>query len=202
MTCREEVLAASDVLCESDRVDFTPADVIKAMRHSGSTYKDSTIRTHVVSHLLEDGTLIRYRLARHRGRPAEPSTPSPTASADRITEDQVKAALQTYLEADGWTVTVAWGRERGIDIAARRSGKRLVIEAKGEAPAGPQQVNYFLDVLGELVQRMDGPTADYGVALPEHRQYRGLVDRLPALARQRLGLRIWFVDDAGRVVEA
>lgn len=101
--------------------------------------------------------------------------------------------MKAHLEANGWTVTVAWGRVRGIDIDARRAGDRLIIEAKGEAPAGPQQVNYFLGALGELIQRMDDPTAQYGLALPDHPQYRGLVDRLPALARERLGLEVFFI---------
>lgn len=209
VTCRDEVLAASEVLStETLRVDFSPAEILGRMRASGSAYKDSTIRTHVTAHMTEDGTLIRsargrYRLARHRTRSAEDPPPAKTARTpnDRITEDQVKAALKAHLEADGWTVTVAWGRERGIDIDGRWEGQRVVIEAKGEAPPGPQQVNYFLGALGELIQRMDDPTATYGVALPDHRQYRGLVERLPSLAKERLGLRVWFVDDDGTVTE-
>lgn len=39
--------------------------------------------------------------------------------------------------------------------------------------------------VGELVQRMDDPDARYGLALPNSRQYHGLVDRLPDLAKQR-----------------
>jgi hypothetical protein len=52
---------------------------------------------------------------------------------------------------------VAWGRVRGIDIDARHpDGRRYVIEAKAEVGRnGPQQVNYFVGMLGELVQRMD-----------------------------------------------
>lgn len=209
MTCREEVLVAFEALnTETLRVDFSPSEILARMRAYGSTYKDSTIRTHVTAHMTEDGTLVRsapgrYRLARHRTRPAGEPSPAMNAGAqnDRITEDQVKAALKDHLEADGWTVTVAWGRERRTDIDARREGQRVVIEAKGEAPAGPQQVNYFLGALGELVQRMDDSTATYGVALPDHRQYRGLVDRLPSLARERLGPRAWFVDGDGTVTE-
>jgi hypothetical protein len=96
-------------------------------------------------------------------------------------------------------VEVRWGRDRGIDIDAHRGPERWVIEAKGEARAGPQQVNYFLNALGELLQRMDDPNAQYGLALPAHRQYRGLVDRLPLLARRRIRLAILFVDEHGEV---
>ena len=126
---------------------------------------------------------------------AEPQPP-PTTS-DRITEDDVKHAISKYLEDHGFTVTVAWGRTRGIDIDASRGSDRLIIEAKAEVPNPPQQVNYFLNALGELVQRMNDPNARYGLALPDNRQYRGLVDRLPPLARARLGLNVYFVRRSG-----
>jgi hypothetical protein len=132
---------------------------------------------------------------------AEPTSPHPASiSAVRlIAEDQVKAAVKLHLEADCWVVKVAWGRERGIDILARRGDETLIVEAKGEAANPPQQVNYFLGALGELIQRMTVVTASYGLALPDNRQYRGLVQRLPGLARERLNLVIFYVDPAGTV---
>lgn len=208
MTCREEVLAAFEALhTRTGFVDFAPAEVLAEMRARGSGYQTTTIRTHVTAHMVEDQSLIRsgrgrYRLARHRDRPdMQPPSEAGSGEAGRIAEDTVKAALKAHLESEGWTVTVAWGRERGIDIDARRGAERLIVEAKGEAPAGPQQVNYFLGALGELVQRMGDPTATYGLALPDHRQYRGLVERVPRLARERLHLRIWFVRADGAVTE-
>lgn len=60
-------------------------------------------------------------------------------------------------------------------------------------------MNYFLNVPGELVQRMDDPDAAYGLAVPNHRQYHGLVDRLPLLARRRLSLDVLFVEKSGQV---
>lgn len=117
----------------------------------------------------------------------------------RITEDEVKEAVRAHLTARGFDVAVAWGRVRGIDIDARHpDGRRYVIEAKAEVgKAGPQQVNYFLGMLGELVQRMDDAQASYGIALPDNRQYRGLVDRLPALAKERLRLAVLWVSREG-----
>lgn len=79
----------------------------------------------------------------------------------------------------------------------------MVIEAKAEfGRNGPQQVNYFLAMLGEILQRMDGPSATYAIALPDNKQYRGLVSRLPAFARERLGLVVFWVerDDTGLTV--
>jgi hypothetical protein len=204
VTCREEVIAAFERLGrESEHVDFTPAQIITAMRTAGSVYRDSTIRTHVVAHMFDDGTLVRvgpgrYRLARHRHR-AVVEQPSPSLAGDRITEDAVKLAVKRDLEAEGWRVEVRWGRDRGIDIDARRGNERLIVEAKGEAPPGPQQVNYFLGALGELVRRMTEPMARYGLALPDNAQYRGLVGRLPAYARERFRLDVFFVDGGGQV---
>ena len=76
----------------------------------------------------------------------------------------------------------------------------MLLEAKGSAVNPPQQVNYFLSALGELLQRMSDPAATYGLALPDSQQYRGLAGRLPALAWQRMRLTVLFVskDDAGR----
>jgi hypothetical protein len=129
---------------------------------------------------------------------APPPVPPPSAAGrggvEPLSEDEVKQAIAGYLGAQGYDVHVAWGRTRGIDIDARRQGERLIIEAKGQvATPGPQQVNYFLGALGELVQRMHDPDAGYGLALSDVPQYRGLVDRLPASARERLRLSIFFV---------
>lgn len=52
-------------------------------------------------------------------------------------------------------------------------------------------------MLGELVQRMDDAQASYGIALPDNRQYRGLVDRLPALAKERLRLTTFWISRDG-----
>lgn len=100
--------------------------------------------------------------------------------------------MKAHLEGEGFVVTVAWARTRGADIVAARPGARLVLEAKGEVLLHPQQVNYFLGALGELVQRMDDPDSAYGLALPDNRQYRGLVSRLPTFGRERLGLRVFL----------
>ena len=124
---------------------------------------------------------------------------------DLLKEDEVKLAVRDHLRAEGYDVSVAWGHERGIDIEARKPGDRILIEAKGEVARPPQQVNYFLGALGELVQRLADPGARYGLALPDNRQYRGLVERLPVFARQQLRLRVYLVSrsaDGYRVIEA
>lgn len=132
----------------------------------------------------------------------ESSSHHPEDSAtDSLSEDDVKQKLQAWLEAAGWKVTVVWGRGQGIDIDARHHDRRWVIEAKGRGSLDPMRVNYFLGVLGELLQRMNDPEAKYSIALPDLPQFRGLWDRLPALAKQRTGISSLFVADSGRVEE-
>jgi hypothetical protein len=109
-----------------------------------------------------------------------------------LTEDEIKAALEKYLEEEGNRVlSVAWGRTRGVDIEATGPEGRILIEVKGDAPTPQMQGNYFLGALGELLQRMEDPDATYAIALPDRPRFRGLVQRFPEEARRRLAL-VWL----------
>lgn len=123
----------------------------------------------------------------------------PPSAGQPISEDAVKAAVRDFLAAQGLHVEVRWGRDRGVDITATGPNERWIIEAKGEVVSPQQQGNYFLGALGELVQRMDDPHARYALALPDTARCRGLVRRLPGLARQRLSLTVFFVHRDGTV---
>ena len=124
---------------------------------------------------------------------------SPSKKTDGLTEDEVKHAIQQWLEQDGWTTTVRWGHQQGIDIEAFRPGERWVIEAKGSGSRQPMRVNYFLSMLGELLQRMNDPNARYSIALPDLPQYVALWSRLPALAKERGRISALFVSQDGSV---
>lgn len=143
-----------------------------------------------------DGKIVNAIITTDPNPPdgAVPPPPAPRpVGHGLLTEDEVKSAVKDHLEAEGFTVHVAWGRERGVDLDAHHpDGRRWLIEAKGEVAAGPQQVNYFLGALAQLVQRMEDPDATYALALPDNRQYRGLVERLPDLAKDRLGLWVFW----------
>ena len=118
-------------------------------------------------------------------------------------EDQLKAHLERWLNADGWRARVAWGRERGVDIeAVGRDGERWLIEVKGCGSRSAMRVNYFIAVLGETLQRMDDANAKYSIALPDMPQFHGLWDRLPLLAKERTRISMLFVGADGRVREA
>lgn len=60
-------------------------------------------------------------------------------------------------------------------------------------------VNYFLGVLAETLQRMDDPNAKYSIALPDVKQFRNLWNRLPLLAKKRTGITEIFIDEQGKV---
>lgn len=124
--------------------------------------------------------------------PAHPAQPR-SSVAGALAEDEVKTAIRDHFEAQGFTVQIAWGRVRGIDIEARRGAERWAIEAKGEAATDQMGGNYFLNALGELLQRMSDDRTRYAIALPENRRNLGLVARFPDLARRRLGLTVFFV---------
>jgi hypothetical protein len=129
------------------------------------------------------------------------STPPESAQSEMLSEDEVERRLQAWLEASGWQVSVVWGGGRGIDLDAKRKGQRWIIEAKGCGSLDSMRVNYFISILGELLQRMDDPDARYSIALPDMKQFRGLWQRLPQRAKSRTMVSALFVDPSGRVEE-
>jgi hypothetical protein len=116
-------------------------------------------------------------------RPTSVPLTSNSSSTTLLSEDDIKRQLQVWLEAMGWQAQVIWGHGRGIDIEARRSGQRWVIEVKGSGSLNRMRVNYFLTILGELLQRMTDPSTRYSIALPDMKQFRGLWQRLAGTAR-------------------
>jgi len=124
------------------------------------------------------------------------------ALGDPLSEDSIKHVLDRWLRSQGWKTSVAWKRTRGIDIVAARDAERWIIEVKGRGKHSQMQGNYFLAILGSLLERMDDPSARYSVALPDLPSYRGLWQRLPVLAKARTTVTALFVDEAGNVEEA
>src|SRR5258708_5583166 len=147
-----------------------------------------------------DGLLGNY--------PADMDAPEPqrylvmeNGQSEITSEDKVKRSLKAWLEASGWEVSVIWGRAHGIDLEAKRNGQRWIIEAKGCGSRNPMRVNYFLGILGELLQRMDDPDVRYSLALPDTHQFRRLVPPLPQLAKARTTISALFVSPSGKVEE-
>jgi hypothetical protein len=118
-----------------------------------------------------------------------------------IAEDEVKAAMKSTLEGRGYEVHVKWGKKSGSDIVAVIGGNRLVIEAKGEGSTRQMLGNYFLNALGEILQRMSENGIEYGIALPAHPSYVELVLKLPKRVRDALQLNFYFVRPTGTTYE-
>lgn len=114
VTCRDEVLAAFDRLrAAGSRVDFTANDIVSEMHRVGTTYRLSTIRTHLSAHMVEDGSLVRsgrgtYRLTRDRSADM-PATVMARAAMPRPRRDpgpNGAAQLEAVLRRAGYESTV------------------------------------------------------------------------------------------------
>ncbi len=62
--------------------------------------------------------------------------------------------------------------------------------------------NYFLSVLGEILQRMEDPHVKYSIAFPDMEKYRRLWKELPNLAKERTKITALFVTDQGKINES
>lgn len=151
-----------------------------------------------------DGLIGNYIIAEETVQKSSPlnQTKQVELRPSIFKEDNLKQILNDFLHADGWETQIAWGRTPGIDINAIRGTQRWIIEVKGLGSLNPMNVNYFLAVLAETLQRMDDPNAKYSIALPDVKQFRNLWDRLPLLAKQRTGITAIFIDELGRINES
>ena len=151
----------------------------------------------------DDGKIGNYPTSRRfvpgQTRHSTRATRTDDTAKNGLQEDNVKAILNEWLRADGWSTRVAWGQERGVDIEATRGDERWLIEVKGCGSRQPMRVNYFLAILGETLQRMDDANARYSIALPDMAQFRGLWARLPGVAKKRTTITALFVGADGTV---
>ena len=92
-----------------------------------------------------------------------------------------------------------WGRDRGVDVEAFKREQRWIFEVKGRGTSQPANVNYFIGMLGETLQRMSDPNALYTIVMPDIPQFRGLWKRLPALAQERTTISAAFVTEDGAI---
>jgi hypothetical protein len=202
-------MTIADKILEAIR--YAPLDDDVLAKRLGVSQRQSVNQT--ARRLQSEGRLRRYTgpdgkivnaLPEHGQSTEAAAPPISVVRSLKVPEDLVQTVVKEHLEAEGFRVATSPGRGHGIDIDARhRDGRRWVIEAKGGLGYGPQQANYFLNVLGQIVTRMGDPDARYGIALPRNQQYKRLVERLPSYARKRLGLTVFWVcsHDDGFTVE-
>jgi hypothetical protein len=121
--------------------------------------------------------------------------------ADDESQRKIKQILNNYLADRGWKTEIIWGIGHGIDIEAQSGEDRWIIQVEGLALSRPMLIYHFHSVLGEIAQRMDDPHCKYSIALPDIEQFRRLWERLPALAKSRMGITALFVKLTGGIVE-
>jgi len=148
-----------------------------------------------------DGLLGNYPSSSDESELLTASKPMVVRTPEGLSEDELKEHLEKWLTTNDWTVTVAWGKSRGVDILATRRKERWIIEVKGHGSLQPMRVNYFIAMLGEILQRMVDPESKYSIAMPDVSQFRGLWARLPELAKKRTQITALFVTSAGVVTK-
>ena len=116
-----------------------------------------------------------------------------------LQEEEIKAVINEKLQHDGWETKVAWGHTRGIDIEATKNEERWVIEVKGPGSRPEMRNNYFISMLGEMLQRMDDERTRYSIALPKMEKYIRLWQELPTLAKKRTTIDLLLVDENGNI---
>jgi len=120
-------------------------------------------------------------------------------SCDGMSEEMAKQYLNGWLNMNGWETKVAWGKAHGVDIDASKGDLRWLIEVKGAGSRQPMRVNYFISILGKMLQRMDMEEARYSIAFPDMQQYRNLWERLPKLAKERTKIDMILVNENGQI---
>ena len=149
----------------------------------------------LIRRLRHDGLIGNYLPEDAANGAAATAVPQRAGEKHMSSEDRIKAVVGSWLERQGWQVNVAWGNAHGIDIDARRGKERWIIEVKGTGTRPQMRANYFLEIPGGILQRMDSPEARYSIALPSHPQYRKLWQKLPNLAKARIDVTVLWIDE-------
>lgn len=125
-----------------------------------------------------------------------------------IIEDDVKKAMEAWLKTQGYSDIVArLGTRQGYDVEGVHptSGKRLVIECKGEARTGSQHNRSWPNVASALFTSLNETediknSNDVAVAFPDTKEYRGRMNLLQAFCK-RQGISVYWVDEDGQVTQ-
>ncbi|MGH8901999.1 MAG: hypothetical protein ACRDYA_10025 [Egibacteraceae bacterium] len=138
-------------------------------------------------------------------------------SQDWFWEGNILGAFTRYLERQGWQVVPMAQVEQGLELAARRDGRELLVEVRGYPPAPPARGPspragqpratrmsskarqwYAHALLGVMLKHHAHPDAEIALALPAHRTYQSLVDQT-ARALTTLGVGVFLVSANGDV---
>ena len=150
-TCREAVLLAVAALTtRNGGQPVSVAGIVMEIRRAGGTFAESTVRTHVASHMCVNAAsppqwpdLRRvdrglYVLAEPGDSPPVPVPPpapvEPVEGRLWPWEGAVQSVFVTVLAVEGWTVTSeadTASKARGVDVLAEKAERHLGAEVKG-----------------------------------------------------------------------
>ncbi|MEQ1667727.1 MAG: hypothetical protein ABL868_04670 [Sulfuriferula sp.] len=125
-----------------------------------------------------------------------------------IVEDDVKRAMETWLKNQGYSyVEARLGTRQGYDVEGKHptSGKRLVIECKGEASTGDQHSRSWPNVASAMLTSLNETEElenanDVGVAFPDTKEYRGRMSLLQTFCK-RQNIFVYWVTENGQVTQ-
>ena len=118
-------------------------------------------------------------------------------------EDDVKKAMEAWLKTQGYSdVEARLGTRQGYDVEGVHptSGKRLVIECKGEASSGNQHSSSWTKVatafLTSLNETEDIKSSnDVAMAFPDTKEFRDRMNHLPAFCKRQCISVYWVAED-------
>lgn len=124
-----------------------------------------------------------------------------------IVEDDVKRAMEAWLKTQGYSdVEARLGTRQGYDVEGKHptSGKRLVIECKGEATTGDQHSRSWTNVASAMLTSLNETEDlenfnDVGLAFPDTKEYRGRMRLLQEFCK-RQNIFVYWVAENGQVV--
>ncbi len=114
-------------------------------------------------------------------------------------EAETRDLLAGYLEKEGWTIPHHEIKSHGVDIEAKNGKQRWLIEVKGCGSRTAMRHNYFLAIIGEILQRMEHSTDKYSIAFPNRKKYLDLWQKLPLLAKERSKISMILVGKSGYI---
>ncbi|TDO42193.1 hypothetical protein [Paractinoplanes brasiliensis] len=224
-TCRAEILdAIRDILRRSGYDTFTLTDILTEMRRRNSRYAETTIRTHVASHMCGDlAELERVDRATYRLRaPLHRSTglpPVPALAPAWPWEGAVQSVFVELLGHHGWSIDSVADtatKARGVDVLASRPGRRLGAEVKGWPSAGyadprraaeakrtqpsTQAGHWFSQALFKAMMLLDSHLGRESLmVLPDYSRYRDLTVRTRT-GRSLAGIHVVLLNPDGAFV--
>jgi hypothetical protein len=130
------------------------------------------------------------------------------------TEDEIINILIGHLKNNGWNIdSHCLGQKHGNDIVASKSGKILIIEAKGaragdNSPtkrrenfdSGQIKTHFGKALVKILDEKYINPKAKYAIAHPEDPDIRKSIGHLIPFLKT-LGLKHFWVSSDGTIIE-